>query len=98
MGYRIKYGETVTKEILSDCERKPTFITGFIWISIVCCVVSFIISRHKDEVVNFLLPGDKEVTKAAITTFTENLREGEGFADAAIAFCKEIVDNANIPD
>lgn len=98
MGYRILYGETVKKEVLTETTKNRKPLIGVIAGVIMCCVFTFIISKNADKLVDFILPGNKEVTKNAISTFAEGLREGESVSNAFVAFCQEIIDNANIPD
>ena len=43
-----------------------------------------------------LLPGDADITKAALTSFMRNLSEGADFKDSITAFCSEIIDGAQI--
>ena len=43
---------------------------------------------------NWLLPGDPEVTEAALSIMIERLSEGEAFGEAVTAFCKEIIAGA----
>lgn len=98
MGYRIQYGETVKKEVLTETTRNRKPLIGVIAGLIICCVFTFIISKNADKLADFILPGNREVTKNAISAFTEDLREGESVSNAFAAFCKEIIENANIPD
>ncbi len=43
---------------------------------------------------NWLLPGDPEVTEAALHEMIERLTQGEAFGEAVTAFCKEIIAGA----
>jgi hypothetical protein len=42
----------------------------------------------------YLLPGDPEVTAAALEQMVDDLRAGHGLGAAVTAFCREIVENA----
>ena len=42
----------------------------------------------------WLLPGDPEVTTAALTQLQKDLRSGESIHAALTAFCEEIIDGA----
>ena len=44
---------------------------------------------------DILLPGDPEVTAAALQNMTDGLRSGDSLLDAVTAFCREIVANAS---
>ena len=96
MGYRIHYGENVIKEYIPESKNRSNI--KLLWVLIVCCAFIFAFSRNKDTIINYLLPGNKEVTRAAISTFADDLRHGESLSDAAVAFCREIIENANIQD
>lgn len=98
MGYRIHYGENVKMEFIPETKPKSEILTKLIWTLIFCCSIAFAISKNKDAIINYLLPGNKEVTRTAITAFAEDLRQGQPLGDAAVAFCREIIDNANIQD
>ena len=41
-----------------------------------------------------LLPGDPQVTEAALHNMTEGLQSGESILEAVTTFCQEIVDGA----
>lgn len=41
-----------------------------------------------------LLPGDPDVTAAALENMTEGLKNGDSLLEAVTAFCREIVANA----
>lgn len=42
----------------------------------------------------YLLPGDPDVTAAALEQMVEDLRSGSNIGDAVTSFCKEIMGNA----
>lgn len=42
---------------------------------------------------NWLIPGDKDVTKAAFSLMLEDIRTGEPVSQAVSAFCREILEN-----
>ncbi len=96
MGYQICYGQKVTKKCFSEPKKFNKSKTTLIWICILCLTLAFSLSKNKDAIINFLLPGDKDVTQSAITAFAEDLRQGESIRDAAVDFCREIIENAGI--
>ena len=98
MGYRIHYGKTVEKEFLSASGWNWGFAMKWIAVMTVSCVITFVITYYKNAVIDFLLPGDKVATKEAFSTFAEDLRNGDSIEIAAASFCKEIVENAKLPD
>ena len=98
MGYRIQYGETATKEFLTEASAKGKTAIRAISVLIVCCILLFVLFGKFDKVIDAVVPGDKDVTKAAFSGFVDDLRQGDSVTQAFAAFCREIVDNANIPD
>lgn len=98
MGYRIRYGETIKKEFISESRWGFGFVIKWIAVMIICCVITFVLTYYKEAVIDFILPGDKVVTKAAFLTFAEDLRNGNSIKDTITAFCQEIVTNAKLPD
>ena len=43
---------------------------------------------------DFLIPGNKEITKSAVQTMILDLRSGESLDDAITGFCMEIIHSA----
>lgn len=97
MGYRIQYGQTMTKTPIADKKilRKPKKLRLLIPVCIIFLIALMWIK--KDTLRDFLIPGDEAVTEAAVADFVKDLRTGENFSDAITAFCQEIIENANIP-
>lgn len=95
MGYRIQYGETMTKEFINEavCKKKVPVIT---WILIGSFMLAFILGYRIEGMREFLIPGNPDVTEAAVNAFVEDVREGEPIGEAITAFCLEIIENANI--
>lgn len=52
---------------------------------------------YRREIREILIPGDSEVTAAALDNAVRNLREGDTFSDVFACFCQEIMDGAEIP-
>lgn len=97
MGYRIQYGQTMTKTPIAD--EKVLHKLKKLRLLIPVCVF-FLISllwSKRDAVHDFLIPGNAAVTEAAVAEFVNDLRAGENFGDAITAFCQEIIENADIP-
>ena len=45
-----------------------------------------------------LLPGDPDVTAAALEGMVEDLRQGDSLGQAIRAFCEEIIANGQLPE
>lgn len=93
MGYRMEYGtgnqDAVFHRIGNGKKRA--------W-SMVIIVAALLLGGYvyRSEIVNFLLPGDPDVTRKAIRVFVSELREGERATDAFEAFCRTIIHEANL--
>ena len=59
-------------------------------------ILSLLISK-RDAVIDFLLPGDRQITRSAITNMVSRIKSGEPLSASVEAFCLEIVRGANIP-
>lgn len=46
------------------------------------------------EILDFLIPGDPEITKAAVAGIVEDLRNGMPITDVIDSFCGEILNEA----
>ena len=94
MGYRIAYSP-------EDNRRYPMHKRYKIkrkWIIPVAAflILTAVLFSRVDALRRFLLPGDPDVTQAAITTMVEDLKTGEPLYDTVTAFCREIIQNAGI--
>jgi len=97
MGYQIQYGQGMVKTYVPERKKFKT-TRKQIWIICVCLMLLLaIILCSRDNVQNFLLPGNGEVTRAAISKMVSALKAGAPFADSFEVFCREIVDGAYIP-
>lgn len=89
MAYRIVYGP----------EPKPKQKGSKRWIAMLCAaalLAGLFLTGAGESLKNWLLPGDPEVTAAALDSLVQGIREGEDLGDAVGAFCREIVENAQI--
>lgn len=88
MAYQIRYGDmAIIKE--TKQARKP-FMK---WIAALCGVLFLALMLRLKPVQDFLIPGDPDVTRAAFSSFTQELRNGEGFRDAAAVFCRQVIES-----
>lgn len=94
MGYRMEYGtgnqDAVFRKIGNGRKRG--------WaMAIVVTVLLLGGYFYRNKIVDYLLPGDPDGTRKAIRVFVSELREGERATDAFEAFCKVIINEANLP-
>ena len=97
MGYQIRYGQKMVKTYVPERKKFKT-TRKQIWTVCVCLMLLLaIIFGSQENVQNFLLPGNGEVTRVAISKMVAALKAGAPFADSFEVFCREIVDGAYIP-
>lgn len=97
MGYRLEYGATVVKIPTQESTFNRKNARSVKWIAAGCILLSLTI-LGKIGCLDFLIPGDKEVTKQAFSAMVDNVREGEDVKTAVTAFCMEILNRAEIPE
>ncbi len=95
MAYQIFYEKSAEKIQISEPIvvrhrfRKILLLTAFV-------IVVSVFWGIRGTLREYLLPGDWEQTEAAFSSFLGDIRSGNTFKDAALAFCREVVDNAGI--
>ena len=88
MAYQIRYTETTISK--KNIHNKQWAIK---WIAACVTVAALGWLLHQDKIQNALIPGDPEITKAAFSSFTEDLKDGARFGEAAAAFCRQIIES-----
>lgn len=91
MGYQIRYDDAMTR-IVFDHKRKRSKRNILFFLLAVIFTITTITLATK----GYLIPGDTAVTKAAAKNFRQEMRDGEDIGKAFAAFCKEIVDGAQL--
>ena len=90
MGYNIKYDSAREYRFLPKRRKKvPKWL-------IVAMILAVLLSIFGNNLKEIILPGDPNVTSAALLALTDDLKDGKDFADAFQAFCTTIIDNADI--
>lgn len=97
MSYQIQYGQTMTKTVIAETRNNAKRSPAIKWIGF-SCVLLFVVFLGSAGYLDFLIPGDKEVTTAAFESMVEDVRAGESVKDAVAAFCLEILDSAQTDD
>lgn len=91
MAYQISYSENSIVKKVKFVRKLPVK-----WI---VCFIALLLAAgllQMESLQNFLIPGDPTETKAAFSAFTQELREGERFQDAAAAFCRQLIERDRI--
>lgn len=95
MAYRIDYstGQPKRQKLSALNKTAATKVSGIIAAFLLLAVL---VSLGGEQIKDFLLPGDPEITETALQEMAVDIREGEGFRDAFTAFCQKIIDGAEI--
>ena len=93
MAYEISYGPVKTKQPKT---RKNTPRSLILFLCTAALIIGLSITGSGDRILQWLIPGDSNVTSAAFSTMIENLRDGLPLYESVTAFCKEIIENAKI--
>ena len=96
MGYQIQYGTAMVKTHVP--ERKGNkFLRKYAKIVVAGVVVLLaIFFCSREAVQDFLIPGNSQVTREAISKLLSDLKDGEPLSNSIEVFCREIVNGANI--
>ena len=92
LAYSIRYGEETSLERRwrKGRGRKGRFLAfGLAAVAL----AGLLITQKHEAVVEWLIPGNKAVTRAAFSQLVEDLRGGESFSQAMSAFCLEILED-----
>lgn len=90
MGYQITYSD-------GSIQKKTTRRRRIKWKPVLLSVTAMVLTSvlavpsGRMWVRDLLLPGDEEVTAAALHGLVEDLNAGEPLGDAVEAFCREII-------
>lgn len=93
MGYKIQYGKTMTKTFLRESEHKSIRIPAMKWI-IIACVFLLVVYISSAGYLDFLIPGNKEVTTTAFSAMVDDVQNGKSVNAAFTEFCLEILEDA----
>lgn len=91
MGYQIRYGDPTNKFIINKDNKNRKHIGLFA--GLICLVIFATIALAAN---GYLVPGDASVTKTAVKTFKQEMKDADDIGKAFTAFCKEIVAGAQL--
>ena len=93
MGYRIEY-EKIGKLPRPLRKNRAGIVATMVIILLVLCAIT-IKTIGLEWVQEVLLPGDPDITAAALEKMAADLKEGEGIVEAFKTFCEDIIRNAS---
>lgn len=90
MGYRITYDNGVAKKEVIRAQRVNWKKWGVVAAS-AAFAVTLMVPQGRLWLRDLILPGDEDVTAAALEGIVTDLRSGEPLGEAVDTFCKEIL-------
>ena len=96
MGYKIQYSPETEKKFPRKGKGSVTFGKP-LFVLFAAILLIGIVTLHKHGMLwDLLIPGDPEITVAAMETMADNLKEGMSLQSAVEVFCTEIFTHAPI--
>lgn len=90
MGYRITYENGVIRKE-TQCKRRIKWKRWGIGAITAAMVITLALPGGRLWVRDLILPGDEEVTAAALEKMVANIRSGEPVGQVVETFCREII-------
>lgn len=97
MGYHIDYANGGAR--VWDAPKKAGHGRVIVFALLLVAIFLFqaLLPEAVDTLREHLIPGDRAVTSAAFSQMLASLRDGAPCTQAFTAFCREIIDGAEIP-
>ena len=94
MGYCIEYNPESNKRFPIRNTNKKAW--PFVVVTCLLVIALLVYNVGQERIKTWLLPGDSQITEAALKNLVGELKDGEPISDAFTTFCQEIIDNAQI--
>ena len=94
MGYKIDYGPWGKTEAAWHRRTHRKKMRAFLVVLIAAVLTVLLLRADSGKVQQLLIPGNPEITAAAFSQLTEDVKAGEAVGDAFGAFCKQIIANS----
>jgi len=93
MSYRVEYNPELRKRypLVEKIRNKNLLKVLLVSVAAIAAIYTITCS----DVLQFLIPGDPEVTTAAFSLLLDEIGEGEPVREAFLSFCREIIVNAS---
>lgn len=93
VSYQIFYGKT--RNVRTSNQIGRTYKRLIIWgVALLSAISICWIGWSNSEIRQYLLPGDPQITEAALDQLILDVQNGEPFSEAITTFCKGIIENA----
>ena len=93
MSYKIQYSPETANLYPKVSSRKQFRIKR--WMTAVITVAAML-WIYLYGIPDFLIPGNPEITKSAVSTMVGEMKNGASLGDALTTFCKIVIDGAEI--
>lgn len=93
MGYRVDY-RPIKKIRRAEKRRSGLAAMTALWFLIFLLLTNGLWPRGAEVLQSVLIPGDPEITTAALKSLVEDLKAGEPLADAVESFCITVIQEA----
>lgn len=91
MHYQIRYGSSIH---VKKIRKKPGPAVILFGIAAILLVLNRL--GVGEVLMQWILPGDPDVTRSALETMLQQIRQGMQVTQAFTTFCKEIIDNGTL--
>lgn len=98
MGYCIEYENGMARRHKTGTGGRYLWALAAVVILLIGVLSGFFWPERAGAFRNFWIPGDPEVTVRAAETMVDSLRAGGDAQEAVTAFCREILENGEVPD
>lgn len=89
MGYMIEYGCGTGVKL--PVKKKKRWVIPIVLLLAASLLGAVFVPEIRIALRDIILPGDGAVTAEALQNLAEDLKDGEGVADAVTAFCQQIL-------
>ena len=97
MAYRIDYDKTGTRKRIEPAKSRIAVYTAAFFL-LFLLLVNLFWPDGTGFLRQSLIPGDPDVTAAAVDSLIDDLKDGQQVSDAITAFCRELISNAENAD
>lgn len=98
MAYRIDYGAESRREFLGSQSGLSFRVLTAALLVAFSLVVTKTWPEGRERLQQALLPGEPSRTEQAFTAMAERISQGEPVGEAVTAFCREVLENAELPE
>lgn len=87
MSYYIQYDPKLNRRYPSRADKRRRFLLAMGFFA----VLAVIGALFRENIADFLIPGDRAVTVPAFSQMVEDIGAGKSVSESFLAFCKQII-------